>query len=47
MRGLLAARCRIEAAVQVRTTFDDSEPDGEFGRSDWHNGYFVAVVQRS
>ncbi len=47
MRGLLAATCRVESGVQVRTTFDDSEPAVEFGRSDWHNGYFIAVVHRS
>lgn len=46
MSGLLAARCRIEASVQLRTTLDNSHPSVAFEASDWHNGYFIAVVRR-
>jgi hypothetical protein len=38
MRGLLAARCRIESSIQVRTTNDNT---------DWHNGYLIAVVHKA
>jgi hypothetical protein len=46
MHGLLAADCRVEASVQVRTTNDDSHPSCAFEASDWHNGYFIAVVRK-
>jgi hypothetical protein len=34
--------------VEIRTTLDDSHPPRARARqeSDWHNGYFVAVLQR-
>jgi hypothetical protein len=44
MRGLLAAKCRVESSVQVRTTNDNTHPSLAFEASDWHNGYFIAVV---
>ena len=46
MRGLLAARCLIEASVQVRTTLDNTHPIKASGTSDWHNGYLIAVVSK-
>jgi hypothetical protein len=46
MRGLLAAKCSIESSVQVRTTNDNSHASVSDGASDWHNGYFIAVVRK-
>ena len=48
MRGLLAARCQIKSSVQVRTTRNDTHPHNSIAceMSDWHNGYFIAVVRR-
>ena len=46
MTGLLAAKCRVEASIQVRTTLDNSHPSVAFESSDWHNGYFIAVVRQ-
>jgi hypothetical protein len=46
MRGLLAAKCRVESCVQVRTTNDNTHPSLAFEASDWHNGYFIAVVSK-
>ena len=44
MRGLLAAKCQVQSSIQVRTTNDDAQPSLAFEASDWHNGYFIAVV---
>ena len=46
MHGLLAAKCRVEASIQVRTTNDETHPSVAFEASDWHNGYFIAVVRK-
>lgn len=45
-RALADTNCRVEAAVEVRTTLDDSHPEIDSTRSDWHNGYFLAVVSK-
>jgi hypothetical protein len=42
--GLLAADCHVEASVQVRTTMDNKLPAVGSEASDWHNGYFIAVI---
>lgn len=48
-RALLDAKCRVESAIEVRTTLDNSQPQiaRERGRSDWHNGYFLSVLVKS
>jgi hypothetical protein len=46
MRSLLAAMCRVESSVQVRTTTDNTQPSLRCEASDWHNGYFIAVVRK-
>ena len=46
MSGLLAAKCRVESSVQVRTTNDNTRPSLALEASDWHNGYFIAVVRK-
>ena len=43
-KGLRDARCRIESSIEVRTTLDGSHAALRGTRSDWHNGYFLAVI---
>jgi hypothetical protein len=38
-RAFAAIRCRAECSIEIRT---NSNPFGK--ESDWHNGYFIAVV---
>jgi Methyltransferase domain len=46
-QALLDARCRVEASIEIRTTWNEAIPK-LFGRdSDWHNGYFIAVVNKA
>jgi hypothetical protein len=44
-RGLAASRCHLECSIEVRTTLDDDHPSVFGKQSDWHNGYFIAVVR--
>lgn len=47
MAGLVAARCQVEASLQVRTTNNDTlVTKGSQIQRDWHNGYLVAVVRK-
>lgn len=43
-RALIYTKCRIEAALEVRTTLDDSHPAIAMEKSEWHNGYFIATI---
>ena len=43
-RALIDTQCRIEAALEVRTSLDDSHPVVAMEQSEWHNGYFIAVI---
>jgi hypothetical protein len=45
-RALAASRCQVECFIEVRTTLDDSYPSAR-KYSDWHNGYFIAVVRKA
>lgn len=45
-RALIDTKCSIEAAMEVRTTLDDSHPTIAMEKSEWHNGYFIAVIVR-
>jgi hypothetical protein len=46
-RALIDVKCRVEAAIEVRTTLDNSHPVDQMEKSDWHNGYFMAVIVKS
>ena len=46
MRALIDTKCRIDAWVEVRTTFDNFAPRISGRESDWHNGYLIAAVER-
>jgi hypothetical protein len=45
LRALVEINCRITFWIEVRTTFEGDQPS-LFKESDWHNGYFIAVVER-
>ena len=36
--------CRVDSAVEIRTSLDNEQPLDRGANSDWHNGYFLAVV---
>ncbi len=46
LRALVDAKCSIDSWIEVRTTFDDSHPRVAFQDSHWHNGYFIAVLEK-
>jgi hypothetical protein len=46
LRALVDTNCRIESCIEIRTTFDDTLPHMACKESDWHNGYFIAVVEK-
>jgi SAM-dependent methyltransferase len=33
--------------IEVRTTDDDTTPEATGGESDWHNGYYIAVLRKN
>lgn len=37
----------VEYALEIRTTFDNSHPTVASQDSDWHNGYFIALLSKS
>lgn len=45
-RALVDSKCTIQSWIEVRTTLDDSHAKIAFTASDWHNGYFIAVVEK-
>jgi hypothetical protein len=46
LRALAGCRCQLECSIEVRTTLDGSYPSPHMQQSDWHNGYFIAVVRK-
>ncbi len=47
LKALIDAGLRVEHAIEIRTTWDDSHPEIARGESDWHNGYFIAQLRKS
>lgn len=45
--ALTSLRLRIVYGIEVRTTQDGSHPQIAGAESDWHNGYFIAVLARN
>ncbi len=49
--GTMAAirKCGLNPlfTAEIRTTLDNSHPPHAFRHSDWHNGYFIAVLEQS
>ena len=46
-QALLDARCRVEASIDIRTTRNNTHPALAGRDSDWHNGYFIGVVNKT
>ncbi len=46
MAALHDIKSEVEFAIEVRTSHDNSQPALAYEKSDWHNGYFMAVVRR-
>ena len=38
---------RIDHAIEIRTTLDDTQPAIRGNQSEWHNGYFIAAMRKS
>jgi hypothetical protein len=47
LSALAASRCQLECSIELRTTLDGSHPSHSGKQSDWHNGYFIAVVRKA
>jgi Methyltransferase domain len=47
LRALAACRCQLECSIEVRTTLNDSVSSLPGKQTDWHNGYFIAVVRKA
>jgi hypothetical protein len=45
-RGLSDAKCYVESSIELRTTRDNMHSAVSGKASEWHNGYFLAVVRR-
>ena len=46
-RALAESQCQLVCSIGVRTTLDGSHASVTGKQSDWHNGYFIAVVQKA
>lgn len=46
LRALGDLRYSIRYALAIRTTLDDSHPELYGEATDWHNGYFIAVLAK-
>lgn len=46
MQAIQALGLRVDLAIEVRTTLDNSIPDAVCENSDWHNGYFIAAIRK-
>ena len=46
LRAILDGQWTIEASIEIRTTRDNTSPKVEGKESDWHNGYFLAVLRK-
>ena len=46
MRAIADRNWTVEAAIEIRTTMDESHPLIQGKTSDWHNGYFLAAIRK-
>ena len=46
LRALRDLKCTIEYAIELRTTLDNTHPKVASEKSDWHNGYFISVIEK-
>jgi Methyltransferase domain len=47
LAALRDANCSIQCSIEIRTTLNDEHPQIFGAHSDWHNGYFIAVICRA
>ena len=48
LRAINDLRLNVECAIEIRTTQDDTHPQIAFqANSDWHNGYYIAVIRKA
>ncbi len=47
LRGLSAAKVNVPFSIEVRTTEDDEHPAEGGKDTEWHNGCFLAVVEKT
>jgi hypothetical protein len=45
-RAIKDLKLEVVAALEVITRNDDQHPQLSMQHSDWHNGYFIAVVKK-
>jgi len=45
--GLAKSNQTIVAKIEIRTSFDEVHPTLANQNSDWHNGYFIAVIKQN
>ncbi|MFM7318179.1 MAG: class I SAM-dependent methyltransferase [bacterium] len=45
-RAIQAFGLNVSCAIKIRTTHDDSHPVIQCQNSDWHNGYYIAVISK-
>lgn len=46
MRAIKEHGLEIAYAAEIRTSMDNSHGEPRFKESDWHNGYFISVLQK-
>ena len=46
LRALCDLKCKLVYGIELRTTLDNSNPKTASEKSDWHNGYFISVIQK-
>ena len=46
-QALLDVGCQVEASIEIRTTWNNKHPALAGRESDWHNGYFIGVVNKA
>jgi Methyltransferase domain len=46
LRAIADCGWTVTAAFEIRTTLDDSHPSRSNAQSDWHNGYFIAAIDK-
>jgi hypothetical protein len=47
LEGIVETGCTVVSSVEIRTTSDDMLPVVRGRDSDWHNGYFIAVLRKA
>jgi hypothetical protein len=47
LQAIAETNCKVMSCIEIRTTTDNSHPlTHTHQNSDWHNGYFIAVIEQ-